>query len=87
MEAVKEMNLTNVIVDAEEIKQLGLVMNDILHDLETAVVKFDKREEHSAGMLAYETARVWSQLNTLTNVIIEKASAIEFELEEGESYE
>lgn len=82
MEAVKEMNLTNVIVDAEEIKQLGLVMNGILQDLEKGVVKFDKREEHSAGMLAYETARVWSQLNALTNVIIEKASAIESELEE-----
>lgn len=83
MEAVKEMNLANVSVDAEEIKQLGLVMNDILLDLEKAVVKFDKREEHSAGMLAYETARVWSQLNTLNNIIIGKASAIELELKEG----
>ena len=83
MEAVKEMDLANASVDAEEIKQLGLVINDILQDLEKAVVKFDKREEHSAGLLAYETARVWSQLNTLNNVIIEKANAIEFELEEG----
>ena len=87
MEAVKEMNLTNASVDAEEIKQLGLVMNGILQDLETAVVKFDKREECSAGLLAHDTARVWSQLNALTNVIIEKASAIEFKLEEGGSYE
>lgn len=83
MEAVKEMDLTNASVGAEEIKQLGLVINDILQDLEKGVVKFDRREEHSAAMLAYETARVWSQLNTLTNIIIEKASAIESELEEG----
>ena len=33
MEAIKEMNLTNVNVDAEEIKQLGLVIKDILQEL------------------------------------------------------
>lgn len=80
MEAVKEMNLTNVSVDAEEIKQLGLVMNDILQDLEKAVVEFDKREEHSAGMLAYETSRVWGHLNALTNIVIDKAKSINDEL-------